>query len=385
MMQSRKLVVVVLLAWLTVVGLAQAEGVPEFIKLQAQSAKAKAALGDAIGTARGSVPFCVFLKAELTMQGSAIVYRVEQAVGQEITAFTISATDGREVSREPLRVTREARDLDALAKATGAVRITPQQALEHVAKAADGGRIVAIEFAQEKGEPLYLVRWLGDLKLGRGVVSAVTGDVRDVELTGVKYLISEWRFDEAPVGKVPEGWSIRQTQPAKQLATWEVAADAKAATPPNVLALTRTVNEGRAFNLAVADDSWYTDVDLTVSVKAVSGKEDQGGGPIWRCQDENNYYICRFNPLEANFRVYKVVAGERKQLESVKIETEAGRWYTVGVRMVGNQIECLLDGEKLLSATDDTFAGPGMVGLWTKADAVTSFDNLKVRVPRGKP
>jgi hypothetical protein len=118
---------------------------------------------------------------------------------------------------------------------------------------------------------------------------------------------------------------------------------------------------------------------LTVQVKAVKGEEDQGGGPIWRCRDENNYYICRFNPLEGNYRVYKVVEGRRKQLDSVRIETQADRWYTVRVTMTGDRITCFLDGKKLLEAQDDTLTEPGMVGLWTKADAVASFDGLTVR------
>ena len=114
-------------------------------------------------------------------------------------------------------------------------------------------------------------------------------------------------------------------------------------------------------------------------MKAVSGDEDQGGGPIWRCKDENNYYICRFNPLEGNYRIYKVVNGKRKQLDTTRIETEPGKWYAVRVTMVGEHITCYLDGRKLLGVWDSTFEDFGMVGFWTKADAVTRFDDLVVR------
>ena len=146
-----------------------------------------------------------------------------------------------------------------------------------------------------------------------------------------------------------------------------------------VMALTETSNYDGTFNLAIAQNVRFKDLDLTVRVKAVKGEEDQGGGPIWRCRDENNYYICRFNPLEGNYRVYKVVEGRRKQLDSVRIETQADRWYTVRVTMAGDRITCFLDGKKLLEAQDDTLTEPGMVGLWTKADAVASFDGLTVR------
>lgn len=187
-----------------------------------------------------------------------------------------------------------------------------------------------------------------------------------------------WNFDHVTVGESPRDWTLRQTKPTTALATWKVIADPTAPSKPNVLALTETANFDGTFNLAIADKTAFKDLDLTVKVKAVSGKEDQGGGPIWRCKDENNYYICRFNPLESNFRVYYVKDGVRKQLESTKIETEAGKWYTVRVTMNGPRIACYLDEKKLLEAEDGTFPNAGMIGLWTKADAVTSFDDLNV-------
>ncbi len=188
-----------------------------------------------------------------------------------------------------------------------------------------------------------------------------------------------WNFDGDTAGTVPADWSIRQTRPTKALAAWNIMADPTAPSKPNVLALTRTENDDPTFNLAIAKDTSFKDLDLTVKVKAISGETDQGGGPIWRCTDENNYYISRFNPLESNFRVYYVKEGRRKQLQSVRINTEPGTWYTVRVTMIGHHITCYLDGKKLLEATDDTFQDAGMVGLWTKSDAVARFDDLRVR------
>ncbi|MCP4249639.1 MAG: DUF1080 domain-containing protein [bacterium] len=188
-----------------------------------------------------------------------------------------------------------------------------------------------------------------------------------------------WNFDDESADKVPAGWSIRETKPTERPATWKVVADETAPSKPNVLALTETKNGSGTFNLAIADKTAFKDLDLTVKVEAVSGFEDQGGGPIWRCRDENNYYVCRFNPLESNYRVYKVVDGQRKKLASAKVETVAGQWYTVRVTMIGDRIACYLDGKKLLEATDDALTDPGMVGLWTKADAATRFDDLSVQ------
>ena len=187
-----------------------------------------------------------------------------------------------------------------------------------------------------------------------------------------------WHFDGAAAGKVPSGWRITETKPTKALATWRVTQDESAPSGKNVLALTHSENYNGNYNLAIAEKTSFKDIDLTVKVQGDRGEIDQGGGPIWRCRDENNYYICRFNPLEGNYRVYFVKDGRRKQLESAKIETEAGKWYTVRVTMDGDRITCYLDGKKLLEVQDDTFNDAGMVGLWTKADAVTRFDDLAV-------
>jgi len=189
-----------------------------------------------------------------------------------------------------------------------------------------------------------------------------------------------WNFDTDALGTAPAGWSIRQTNPSKAMATWQVAVDPTAPSGSHVMALTETQNYDSTFNMAVADGTSFQDLDLSVRIKPMSGSEDQGGGPVWRCRDENNYYVTRLNPLESNFRVYYVKNGRRKQLQSARIQTEPGTWYTVRVTMIGDRISAYLDGHKLLEVTDDTFQDAGMVGLWTKADAATRFDDLRVRV-----
>jgi cytochrome c556 len=183
-------------------------------------------------------------------------------------------------------------------------------------------------------------------------------------------------FDAATPHRAPNGWRFGTTNPTVAPAIWQVVDDSTAPSAPNCLALTKTDNYDGTFNLAMVDEPTLQDVELRAHVKAVAGTEDQGGGLIWRCQDENNYYICRFNPLESNFRVYVVAQGKRRQLDSVQVELSAGRWYEVRARMVGEQITCWLDGAHQLSATDGTIRDAGRVGLWTKADAVTSFDDL---------
>lgn len=188
-----------------------------------------------------------------------------------------------------------------------------------------------------------------------------------------------WTFDEDAAGELPAGWLIDETNPTEALAEWSIAADSSAPSPPNVMALTGSRNYDGTYNLAIAESTSYRDLDLTVMVSAVAGVEDQGGGPIWRCLDKDNYYICRFNPLEGNYRVYYVKDGRRRQLDSTRIELEADRWYELRVVMIGPNITCYLDGKTMLKVMDGTFSEAGKIGLWTKADAVTSFDDLTVR------
>lgn len=189
---------------------------------------------------------------------------------------------------------------------------------------------------------------------------------------------AEWNFDKNEVGKLAIGWRVGQTGGTSAVGRWTVIKEEGAASGPNVLKL-ETQAESGIFNLCIAEKPTFKDLDISVRLKANSGNEDQGGGPIWRCKDENNYYICRINPLEENFRVYKVENGKRSQLKSEKIETKTGQWYEVRAVMVDDKIECYVDGKKYLEVTDATFKDAGMVGLWSKADASSSFDNVVVR------
>ncbi len=190
----------------------------------------------------------------------------------------------------------------------------------------------------------------------------------------------EWGFDKDSVGKEPAGWKVASPSPVEGKSAWTVVADPSAPSAPNVYSLTApTTGDDAAFNVAMVERVAVGDLDLSVKLKANGGKADQGGGLIWRCKDEKNYYICRINPLESNYRVYKVVDGKRTQLQSADVKTEAGKWYTLRAEMIGNKITCSLDGKKLLEASDDTFKEPGKIGLWTKADAATSFDNVIVQ------
>jgi hypothetical protein len=198
------------------------------------------------------------------------------------------------------------------------------------------------------------------------------------EKEGGKDLV--FSFDNNPVGAFPTGWSSQKTGTGG-LGSWTVIADPTAPSQPNVFAQTSKEHPGYHFNIAIAEETNFSDLEIELMFKAIGGQEDQGGGPVWRYQDADNYYICRANPLESNFRVYKVVDGNREQLQSSNVEIPSNVWHSLIVKNLGNHIQCWYNGKLYLDVTDNTFTS-GKVGLWTKADALTWFDDVKVETEK---
>jgi len=192
-----------------------------------------------------------------------------------------------------------------------------------------------------------------------------------------------WNFDDLPVGTLPTDWTVEATNPKGPLATWKIVKDSTAPSGDQVLALTRPNHTfGGTFNLCWTNAVSFLDGEIQVRFKAVKGEEDQGGGVIWRVKDKDNYYIARFNPLENNFRLYSVHDGARRMLADARVALAAGAWHTLKIVQQDARFEGHLDGKKLLEGTNGLFTKPGGVGLWTKADAVTSFDDLSVQAAR---
>lgn len=185
-----------------------------------------------------------------------------------------------------------------------------------------------------------------------------------------------WNFESDEIGKVSEGF-LNQMTGKGGLGKWEVIKDDTAPSLPNVIAQTSQEYFGYHFNMTINENETYDDLELSVKFKGVKGKEDQGGGPVWRYQDHDNYYIARANPLENNFRVYKVVNGNRIEMDSARVKVTSNEWHTIKIIARKDQIQCFYNGQLYLEAKDDTFQ-KGKIGLWTKADAVTYFDNLEV-------
>ena len=183
---------------------------------------------------------------------------------------------------------------------------------------------------------------------------------------------------QGDVGKLPAGWSAAQTHEG-QAGKWQVVADPGAPSGSgHVLAQTGAAARN-VFNLCVADQSRFDrNLHLKLKLKAVRGDVDQGGGPVWLYQDPKNYYVCRYNPLEENFRLYHLVNGKRTQLATKEdVKAGAAAWHAIEVIHAGDRITCILDGTHRLEVTDATLKQPGKVGLWTKADAHTRFDQFE--------
>src|SRR6266478_1808110 len=177
-------------------------------------------------------------------------------------------------------------------------------------------------------------------------------------------------FDDLKTGAPPPGWTATQTGTGQ--AKWEVVADSSASSKPNVLK-----QSGEAtYPVCFKDDTSLKDGFVEVKFKPVSGKEDQAGGVIWRCKDADNYYIARANALEDNVTIYHTIKGKRVSFKSISTKVKSGVWHTLRVDFEGNKFTVTFDGNKVIEATDQSFQNAGKVGVWTKADSVTLFDDF---------
>lgn len=184
-------------------------------------------------------------------------------------------------------------------------------------------------------------------------------------------------FDDATPGSVPKGFTAAETKGAGTPATWKIEALKDDAKHKNAVKVD-SKNKEAVFNLLLSEKSYGPDVDLAVDLKAASGEDDQGGGLVWRAKDANNYYITRWNPLEKNIRLYKVEGGARTMFKSADVDADPRNWHEIEVTQKGAKIVVELDDKQVLAVEDATFKDGGKVGLWTKADASSWFDNLVI-------
>lgn len=175
-------------------------------------------------------------------------------------------------------------------------------------------------------------------------------------------------FDHYILGTLQSPWMSGVTGKGKFL--WTIDKDVTAPSPPQVL---RQSAEG-TFPWIVKQDVSLRDGFVQVKFKAVSGKEDQVGGVIWRFKG-GDYYIARANALEDNVTIYHTTQGKRRSFKSMDLKVSPHTWHTLRVEFKGKSFQIFFDG-KGFSADDETLKDAGAVGLWTKADSVTVFDDF---------
>jgi len=182
-------------------------------------------------------------------------------------------------------------------------------------------------------------------------------------------------FDKDKAGALPAGWTAGVT--GRGTPRWSVAADPGAPSAPNVL----QQSGSGTFPWCVRKDVSLADGFIEVKFKPNSGGEDQAGGVVWRWKDGDNYYVARANALENNVSLYYTANGRRNTLKYVDAPVAANVWHTLRVEFAGKRIRVALDGKWTIELEDGCIAGPGAVGVWTKADSVTAFDDFSYGAP----
>lgn len=189
-------------------------------------------------------------------------------------------------------------------------------------------------------------------------------------------------FSDDAAGQPPKGFEFGNTAKAGAPGKWIVEAEGT----NKYLAQVDADNTRARFPVAVVNDISAADIDLSVRFRPISGRVDQAAGLVWRYRDQDNYYIVRANALEDNVVLYKVEKGTRTDLPvkgegrtyGKKTEVPARQWSTLRVVANGRLFEVYFNGTKLYDVEDSTFTQPGRVGVWTKADSVTQFDDLTI-------
>jgi len=200
--------------------------------------------------------------------------------------------------------------------------------------------------------------------------TTVAATVILIAVAGLGALAAAVNFDNLPVGAAPAGWSATKTGTGNP--KWSVEKDDSAPSKPNVLK-----QSGQAtYPVCLKDDTNLEDGFVEVKFKPISGREDQAGGLVWRAKDSNNYYVARANALENNVTIYHTIDGRRTEKKRVNVKVIGNQWHTLRVEFAGKHFIVIADGQKALEWDDETFTQAGKVGVWTKADSVTLFDDF---------
>jgi hypothetical protein len=183
-------------------------------------------------------------------------------------------------------------------------------------------------------------------------------------------------FDSSAAGQLPPDFSTALTGGGGPV-SWVVREDSTAPEGRKVLVQESSDDTSYRFPLCIYEKTVARDVAVEVNYKAISGKVDQAGGIVLRFSPEN-YYTARANALEDNVMLFKTVSGKRSKIEEASVKVTVGEWHTLRFEAKGPHLKVAFDGRVVIEKDDTTFSLPGKVGLWTKADSISAFTNLKI-------
>lgn len=188
-----------------------------------------------------------------------------------------------------------------------------------------------------------------------------------------------WDFDSEPAGSLPKDFEVGTLFDGRPAGDWKVLRTDQAKSQPQVLAQLMAKGAEHAYKVVLISGTSSADLDLQVSFRPIEGKADMGGGLIWRAGNDRHYYLTRANPLEQNIRIYRVVKGVRHLLQNFDHTITMAKWHTLHVITRGCRMLVFYDEKPVFDLCDETL-GQGKIGLWTKSDAITYFDDLKFQV-----
>ena len=182
-------------------------------------------------------------------------------------------------------------------------------------------------------------------------------------------------FDTDVVDQAPVGFTVHTVGPGRP-AQWLVKTASDAPSGTNVLMQCDNDDTNNRFPCVLSTAGRFANVRVEVKGKGISGNRDRSFGVIARAIDEKNYYVARCNTVNENVRLYRLIDGKRSELAEWEGSAAPGIWHSIALEVVGDRLTVFFNGKKVIEHHDGTFAQPGRVGRWTKAEAISQFDDF---------
>lgn len=212
--------------------------------------------------------------------------------------------------------------------------------------------------------------------IGYGVLGAGLGASQSAEPEESN--VQQWTFDSSAPGSLPGAFVVGTLLDGRPAGEWKILITDRAQSGAQVLAQLSAKGTDQAHKLLLIDGTNSANVSLSASYLAVSGKADLGGGLVWHATDDRNYYLLRASLVEQKIRLYRVIKGVQHLIKQTDQALSAG-WHQLRITHQGCEIRVLYDEAIRFRVCDNTFPS-GRIGLWTKADAVTYFDDVELQL-----